>query len=313
VRAEALLRIPDPPDRRRLAARQAFLGNWGSKKDDASFVSSAADWALMLTGTLARLARSAAGRFFIQPETIGGPARRTRRPRRHPPGDAHPRRAVRARRNHRGGRQPRQRAPALPLLVRHAGRSGAHRGGRERYFAAYSNAIRAVAPPDSVSLKLSALHPRFEETKRTRVFSELLPKLKNLTGIAAARGIGITIDAEESERLELTLDIFEALTGQFPAGLAVQAYQKRAAAVCDWLIALGRSRKRRIPMRLVKGAYWDGEIKRAQQLACPITGVHAQGGNRHILRGRAREAARGTRRDLSPRSPPTTAARWRRF
>src|SRR5437773_8176176 len=105
--------------------------------------------------------------------------------------------------------------------------------------------------------------------KRGRVFSELLPKLKDLAGIAAARGVGITLDAEESERLELTLDIFEALTGQFNAGLAVQAYQKRAAAVCDWLIALGRSRKRRIPMRLVKGAYWDGEIKRAQQLGMP--------------------------------------------
>src|SRR5438445_311945 len=138
-----------------------------------------------------------------------------------------------------------------------------------RYFAAYSSAIRAVAPPDSLSVKLSALHPRFEEMKRARVFSELLPKLKNLAGIAATRGVGITIDAEESERLELTLDIFEALTGQFDAGLAVQAYQKRAAAVCDWLIALGRSRKRRIPMRLVKGAYWDSEIKRAQQLGMP--------------------------------------------
>jgi RHH-type proline utilization regulon transcriptional repressor/proline dehydrogenase/delta 1-pyrroline-5-carboxylate dehydrogenase len=139
----------------------------------------------------------------------------------------------------------------------------------ERYFAAYSNAIRAVAPPDSLSVKLSALHPRFEEMKRARVFSELLPKLKDLAGIAATRGVGITIDAEESERLELTLDIFEALTDQFAAGLAVQAYQKRAAAVCDWLIALGRSRKQRIPMRLVKGAYWDGEIKRAQQLGMP--------------------------------------------
>src|SRR5712691_1556065 len=138
-----------------------------------------------------------------------------------------------------------------------------------RYFAAYSNAIRAVAPPDSLSVKLSALHPRFEEMKRGRVFSALLPQLKDLTRMAETRGVGITLDAEESERLELTLHIFEALTGQFNAGMAVQAYQKRAAAVCDWLIALGRSRKRRIPMRLVKGAYWDGEIKRAQQLGMP--------------------------------------------
>src|SRR3989442_10702202 len=120
-----------------------------------------------------------------------------------------------------------------------------------RYFAAYSNAIRAVAPPDSLSVKLSALHPRFEEMKRARVFSELLPRVKSLAEIAATHGVGITIDAEESERLELTLDIFEALTGQFDAGLAVDAYQNRGAAVCRCVIALGRSGQRRNPIRVV--------------------------------------------------------------
>jgi RHH-type proline utilization regulon transcriptional repressor/proline dehydrogenase/delta 1-pyrroline-5-carboxylate dehydrogenase len=133
------------------------------------------------------------------------------------------------------------------------------------YFDSYRHAINTVSAPDEISIKLSALHPRFEETKRARVFSELLPRLESLCGIARARGIGITIDAEESERLELTLDLFEVLTREFRIGLAVQAYQKRALAVCDWLVSL----RRPISVRLVKGAYWDSEVKRAQQLGMP--------------------------------------------
>ena len=267
--AEALLRIPDPQTADALLRDKLSSGSWGSAKDDASFVSSAADWALMLTGTLARwreapqedlssslkqlvarlgepVARAAIRQAmrilaeqFVLAETIEEAVSRA------------------------GERRP------YGFSFDMLGEAARTAEDAARYFAAYSNAIRAVAPPDSLSVKLSALHPRFEEMKRGQVLSELLPKLKDLAGIAAARGVGITLDAEESERLELTLDIFEALTGQFNAGLAVQAYQKRAAAVCDWLIALGRSRKRRIPMRLVKGAYWDGEIKRAQQLGMP--------------------------------------------
>ncbi|TMH97418.1 MAG: trifunctional transcriptional regulator/proline dehydrogenase/L-glutamate gamma-semialdehyde dehydrogenase, partial [Betaproteobacteria bacterium] len=267
--AEALLRIPDAQTADALLRDKLSSGSWGSTKDDASFVSSAADWALMLTGTLARwreapqedlssslkqlvarlgepVARAAIRQAmrilaeqFVLAETIEEAVSRA------------------------GERRP------YGFSFDMLGEAARTAEDAARYFAAYSNAIRAVAPPDSLSVKLSALHPRFEEMKRGRVFSELLPKLKDLTRMAETRGVGITLDAEESERLELTLDIFEALTGQFPAGLAVQAYQKRAVAVCDWLIALGRSRKRRIPMRLVKGAYWDGEIKRAQQLGMP--------------------------------------------
>jgi RHH-type proline utilization regulon transcriptional repressor/proline dehydrogenase/delta 1-pyrroline-5-carboxylate dehydrogenase len=267
--AEALLRIPDPQTADALLRDKLSSGNWGPTKDDASFVSSAADWALMLTGTLARWREAPQDDFSSNLKQLvarlGEPVVRVAT-----------RQAMRI---------LAEQFVLAETIEEAVGRANARRPYRfsfdmlgeaartaedaERYFAAYSNAIRAVAPPDSVSVKLSALHPRFEEMKRARVFSELLPKLKELARIAAARGVDITIDAEESERLELTLDIFEALTGQFPAGLAVQAYQKRAAAVCDWLIALGRSRKRRIPMRLVKGAYWDGEIKRAQQLGMP--------------------------------------------
>ena len=267
--AEALLRIPDPQTADALLRDKLASGNWGSTKDEDSFVSSAADWALMLTGTLARWREAPQEDFSSSLKQLaarlGEPVAR-----------AAIRQAMRilaeqfvlAETIEEAVSRARERRPyrfSFDML----GEAARTAEDAARYFAAYSNAIRAVAPPDSLSVKLSALHPRFEEVKRGRVFSELLPRLKSLAEIAAARGVGITIDAEESERLELTLDIFEALTGQFNAGLAVQAYQKRAAAVCDWLIALGRSRKRRIPMRLVKGAYWDGEIKRAQQLGMP--------------------------------------------
>src|SRR5688500_605808 len=133
------------------------------------------------------------------------------------------------------------------------------------YLVSYTRAIGAVKPPDAVSIKLSALHPRFEEAKRARVFAELLPRVRSLAQLAAGRGVGVTLDAEESERLELTLALFDALSKEFAIGLAVQAYQKRALAVCEWLVGL----RRRTSIRLVKGAYWDGEIKRAQQLGMP--------------------------------------------
>src|SRR5258706_1656271 len=147
-------------------------------------------------------------------------------------------------------------------MLGEAARTG---GDAAQYLEAYSNAINAVQAPDAVSIKLSALHPRFEEAQRGRVLAELLPRLQALARSAAGRGVGLTIDAEESERLELTLDLFDALSRDFQIGLAVQAYQKRALAVCDWLVGL----KRPLGGRLVKGAYWDGEIKRAQQLGLP--------------------------------------------
>ncbi|HEX7965884.1 MAG TPA: bifunctional proline dehydrogenase/L-glutamate gamma-semialdehyde dehydrogenase PutA [Gammaproteobacteria bacterium] len=151
----------------------------------------------------------------------------------------------------------------------------------ERYFQAYATAIDAIgatvekgadvfAAP-SISVKLSALHPRYELAQRERVMAELTPKVLALAERAKGHGMGLTVDAEESERLDLSLDIIEAvyrspkLAGWEGFGLAVQAYQKRAPRVLDWLIALARAGKRRIPVRLVKGAYWDSEVKRAQE------------------------------------------------
>ncbi len=150
----------------------------------------------------------------------------------------------------------------------------------ERYHQAYAAAIEAIGaaaegrgPIDSpgISIKLSALHPRYEFAQRERVLRALLPRLGTLIGAARKHGIGVTIDAEEADRLDLMLNVAEALGGD-PAfkdwdglGLAVQAYQKRAPALLDWLAALAAKQGRRWMVRLVKGAYWDTEIKRAQE------------------------------------------------
>lgn len=149
----------------------------------------------------------------------------------------------------------------------------------ERYFQAYANAIEKigqvkgganVTESPGISVKLSALHPRYEFAKRERVMNELVPRLTQLALKAKAVQIGMTIDAEEADRLDLSLDIIERvftnplLSGWEGFGLAVQAYQKRAWYVLDGLAVLARSQKRRIMVRLVKGAYWDTEIKMAQ-------------------------------------------------
>jgi RHH-type proline utilization regulon transcriptional repressor/proline dehydrogenase/delta 1-pyrroline-5-carboxylate dehydrogenase len=126
-------------------------------------------------------------------------------------------------------------------------------------------------PAPGLSVKLSALHPRLEWSQRERVRRELLPRLRSLALKARFHGLGLTVDAEEASRLDLTLDLVEAiqldpgLAGWDGFGLAVQAYQKRAPAVIDWLAALARLSGRRLAVRLVKGAYWDSEIKRTQE------------------------------------------------
>ncbi len=129
----------------------------------------------------------------------------------------------------------------------------------------------AIEEAPSLSVKLSALHPRFELAQHRALQAELVPQLAALVAQARSAGVGITLDTEEAERLEPTLDVFEAvfeaasLAGWNGFGIAVQAYQKRAPRVLDWLADLARRHRRRIPLRLVKGAYWDTEIKRAQE------------------------------------------------
>jgi RHH-type proline utilization regulon transcriptional repressor/proline dehydrogenase/delta 1-pyrroline-5-carboxylate dehydrogenase len=152
----------------------------------------------------------------------------------------------------------------------------------ERYLASYAHAISAIsrgqvaASPqtaDGISIKLSALFSRYEDAQRQRVFDELLPRVWQLIQRAAAANLNLTIDAEESDRLELSLDVLDALAervaGTFPQwggfGLAVQAYQTRALEVVDAVAGIARRHGLRFMVRLVKGAYWDGEIKRAQE------------------------------------------------
>ena len=145
----------------------------------------------------------------------------------------------------------------------------------ERYFASYQEAIRAVgqaaAEGHSISVKLSALHPRYEVAQYQRCVPALIEKVEALAGLAAKLGIAMTIDAEESERLEMSLDIIEALaslpalSGWDGLGMAVQAYGKRARPTVAWADALGARTRRRLAVRLVKGAYWDTEIKRTQE------------------------------------------------
>jgi len=152
----------------------------------------------------------------------------------------------------------------------------------ERYLTSYQDAIAAIsrgqvaASPetaDGISIKLSALFSRYEDLQRERVFAELLPRVWTLVERAARANLNLTIDAEETDRLELSLDVLEALAARIATtypkwagfGLAVQAYQTRARPVIDAVADIARRHGLRFMVRLVKGAYWDGEIKRAQE------------------------------------------------
>ena len=149
----------------------------------------------------------------------------------------------------------------------------------ERYLLSYRTAIEAIGKASAgrgplfgpgISIKLSALHPRYRRSQADRVMGELLPRLKGLALLAKRYNIGLNIDAEEADRLDISLDLLEALAldpelrGWDGIGFVVQAYGKRCTAVVDWLIDLGRRSGHRLMVRLVKGAYWDSEIKQAQ-------------------------------------------------
>jgi RHH-type proline utilization regulon transcriptional repressor/proline dehydrogenase/delta 1-pyrroline-5-carboxylate dehydrogenase len=181
-----------------------------------------------------------------------------------------------------------------------------------RYLAAYAAAIDAIgasaperALPDrpGISVKLSALHPRFEALSRSRVLGELVPNLIDLAREARDHDLNFTIDAEEADRLELSLEVIAAvladpsLRGWEGFGLAVQAYQKRALAVIDWLSETAQALNRRLMVRLVKGAYWDTEIKRAQERGLadypvftrkPMTDLNYLAATRRLLAARPR-------------------------
>ena len=282
--AEALLRIPDADTADRLIADKVTAANWADHlgESDSLFVN-ASTWGLMLTGQLLNLdddARRNPARYLGKlASRTGEPVVRTAM-----------RQAMRImghqfvmgrsieeavrRAQARGNRQFRY---SFDML----GEAALTGNDAARYFDAYANAIAEIGKVGSdsdeifarpsISVKLSALHPRYDFRQRDRVVKELVPKVRELTTQAAQAGIGLTVDAEEADRLELSLEVFaEVFRDLQPAdynglGLAVQAYQRRATDVIRFLDGLADAGGRTIPVRLVKGAYWDTEIKRGQE------------------------------------------------
>ncbi|MFV0302957.1 MAG: bifunctional proline dehydrogenase/L-glutamate gamma-semialdehyde dehydrogenase PutA [Paracoccus sp. (in: a-proteobacteria)] len=278
--AEALLRVPDAETMDELIEDKIAPSEWGQHLGrSASSLVNASTWALMLTGKVLRGNESPgiAGHLRNAVKRLGEPVIRT---------------AV-----HRAMREMGQQF-VLGETVKDAIRRGRERVGKgftysydmlgeaarteadaRAYTAAYEGAIAALAAQATsadiranpgISIKLSALHPRYEEGQRDRVMAELVPIVLRLARAAKAANMGLNIDAEEADRLEISLDVIAAvlsdpsLSGWDGFGVVVQAYGKRAPHVIDWLEALAEGLDRRIMVRLVKGAYWDTEIKRAQ-------------------------------------------------
>lgn len=280
--AEALLRVPDAETVDKLIKDKIATADWQAHlgHSDSIFVN-ASTWALMLTGrvvrldardtgdltgTLRRLVQSSGepvirgavtqamrilGRQFVMGRTIGEALDRAKADEKH--GYRH----------------------SYDML----GEAARTMADADRYFESYQAAIAAIgvaaagrdliAAP-GISVKLSALHPRYEFAQRQRVINELVPRLSALAQAAKAVDIGLTVDAEEADRLDLSLDVIEAVSGEAAlAGwngfsVAVQGYLKSAPYVLDWLADLAHRHKRRLIVRLVKGAYWDSEIKLTQ-------------------------------------------------
>lgn len=279
VLAEALLRVPDAATADRFIEDKLEQGDFAHHQTRSSALAvNASAWALGLSaaviqpgetpqGTIGRLVKRIGlpavriatrqamrlmGNHFVLGETIDAALARAQS------GDAHAERY------------------SFDML----GEAARTAADARRYFDAYASAIDAIGRaagnrplPDrpGISVKLSALHPRYEAISRTRVMKELVPLLVELAQQAKSYELNLTVDAEEADRLELSLDVIAAalsdrsLAGWDGFGLAVQAYQKRASAVISYVDDLARSLNRRLMIRLVKGAYWDTEIKRAQE------------------------------------------------
>ncbi|TCP14470.1 L-proline dehydrogenase /delta-1-pyrroline-5-carboxylate dehydrogenase [Crenobacter luteus] len=278
--AEALLRIPDRETADKLIRDKISKGDWKAHLGNSSslFVNAAA-WGLLVTGKLVSsasetglssaltrliakggeplirkgvdLAMRMLGKQFVTGETIEEALANGRE------------------REARGYRF------SYDML----GEAAMTEADAQRYLKDYETAIHAIGRASNgrgvyegpgISVKLSAIHPRYARAKHERVMSELLPRLKGLFLLAKQYGIGLNIDAEEADRLELSLDLVEAiardpqLAGFKGIGIVVQAYQKRCPYVIDYLVELARATGHRFMVRLVKGAYWDAEIKRAQ-------------------------------------------------
>jgi RHH-type transcriptional regulator, proline utilization regulon repressor / proline dehydrogenase / delta 1-pyrroline-5-carboxylate dehydrogenase len=280
--AEALLRIPDDATADRLIAEQLATGDWAAHagRSESLFVN-ASTWGLMLTGGLLDLDPA------IKNDAAGWIRKLTRKA-----GEPLLRLAVRRAMKIIGGEfvVGRSIEEALERSERETevglcsfdmlGEGARTLQDADRYLKSYEHAIDVIGARgtgedpharSSISIKLSALEPRYSPLQHGRVMARLVPKTIALARRAAGAGIQLTIDAEEADRLELSLDVIEAVardasTRDWPGlGLAVQAYSKRALDVIEWTAALARQAGRRMSMRLVKGAYWDSEVKRSQE------------------------------------------------
>ncbi|MFV2090081.1 MAG: proline dehydrogenase family protein, partial [Pseudomonadales bacterium] len=281
--AEALLRIPDETTADKLIAEKIGAGDWQAHLGKSrSHVVNASVWGLMLTGRLVTLDSDLAtdidGWMHRLVNRLGEPVVRTA--------------VIQAMRilarqfvlgrtidealqTDDGRSEPRS-LYSFDML----GEGARTWSDAEQFYTSYSNAIDTVGLGESatdpkmangISLKLSALHPRYEQAQRDAVLNDLGVKLLTLAVKARSYGLGFSIDAEEASRLDLSLSLFEALarspelSNWNGLGFVLQAYQKRAPAIADWLISLGLETGRQIMVRLVKGAYWDAEIKHAQE------------------------------------------------
>jgi RHH-type proline utilization regulon transcriptional repressor/proline dehydrogenase/delta 1-pyrroline-5-carboxylate dehydrogenase len=277
VLAEALLRVPDSCTADQFIEDKLGQGDFVHHETRSSaFLVNASAWALGMSARVIQPGETPQGTIGRLTKRLGLPAVR-----------AATRQAMRLMGSHfvlgetieaalARAHSPRPTRYSFDML----GEGARTAADAERYFNSYSSAIEAIGRtagdkplPDrpGISVKLSALHPRFEALSHRRVMAELVPRLIDLARRARDFDLNFTVDAEEADRLELSLEVIAAafadtsLEGWDGFGLAVQAYQKRAEAVIDFIDGLARSLKRRMMIRLVKGAYWDTEIKRAQE------------------------------------------------
>lgn len=278
--AEALLRVPDSDTIDALIEDKISPSNWGAHlgKSNSSLVN-ASTWALMLTGTVLREDEGIAGTLRSLLKRVGEPVIRT---------------AVAQAMRELGQqfvlgrnideamiRAAKQEERGFTYSYDMLGEAARTQADAKRYHLSYSDAISTIARScessdirdnPGISVKLSALHPRYEATQKDRIVPELVNRTLALASLAKSANMGFNIDAEEQDRLDLSLDVMESILSN-PAladwdgfGVVVQAYGPRAAFVIDWLHALAVKLDRCIMVRLVKGAYWDTEIKRAQVL-----------------------------------------------
>jgi RHH-type proline utilization regulon transcriptional repressor/proline dehydrogenase/delta 1-pyrroline-5-carboxylate dehydrogenase len=277
VLAEALLRVPDSRTADRFIEDRLGQGDFVHHETKSSaFLVNASAWALGMSARVIQPGETPQGTIGRLTKRLGVPAVR-----------AATRQAMRLMGSHfvlgetiEAALARAQSHAALRYSFDMLGEGARTADDAERYFNAYASAIDAIgrtagdrALPDrpGISVKLSALHPRYEAVSRARVMTELVPRLIDLARRAKGYDLNFTVDAEEADRLELSLDVIAAafgdasLAGWDGFGLAIQAYQKRAGAVIDYVDELARRLNRRMMVRLVKGAYWDTEIKRAQE------------------------------------------------